>query len=256
MSGYIFAIGGGDNIDLDIFRKMLQVSKNNKILLITDASTLAATNHTLKAKNYFNKFYNKEVDNCKLNKFKSKSDLLNTFYSNGIIYFTGGHQSYLKYKISSLEKKLGINLSNILQQYLQNGGVIGGTSAGASILGKKMPTGLFSSLRTEKIYLNKNYTIDIPIYKVSNSLNLLPYIIDQHFTQKNRHHRGIAMAIDNKTKVLGIDEDTAIYHKYGTEKIYIIGKNHVTVYDGSQISYYRDNKNKKIFVNNFSFDKL
>ena len=39
MSGYIFAIGGGNNLDTSIFKKMINVSKNKKVLLITDAST-------------------------------------------------------------------------------------------------------------------------------------------------------------------------------------------------------------------------
>jgi hypothetical protein len=76
MTGYIFAIGGGNDLDINIFRKMVDKSRNNRVLLITDASTYAFTNHSKKATEYFTFFDKIKVSKIKIGKVKSPDELV------------------------------------------------------------------------------------------------------------------------------------------------------------------------------------
>ena len=245
MSGYIFAIGGGNNICSDIFEKIFEKSKNKNILIISDASINTLTNYTSQQYKNFNKFGNNEVNikNIKLKNITSNKIIKDDLHKYGIIYFTGGNQIDLLTSINNFNKNFNCELRDILIKYLKNGGVICGTSAGASILGKLMPTGKILKKRDNEYFIKSlNMKLINKIYIVEQSLNLVPYIIDQHFTEKKRHERGKAMAIDNKMKLIGIDENTAIYFKYGSPKINLIGKEKATLYNGSLIKYSYDNK--------------
>lgn len=240
MSGYIFAIGGGNNICSDIFEKIFEKSKNKNILIISDASTNLLTSQITKTKQRFNQFGKNGVNikNIKLKNITSNKIIKDDLHKYGIIYFTGGHQIDLLKSINNFNKNFKCNIRDILIKYLKNGGVISGTSAGASILGKLMPTGKILKKRDNQYVLKPlNMKLVNKIYIVEKSLNLVPYIIDQHFTEKKRHERGKAMAIDNKMKLIGIDENTAIYFKYGSPKITLIGKGKATLYNGSLIKY-------------------
>ena len=250
MNGYIFAIGGGNNIDINIFKEMLKKSKNNNVLLITDASTYAFTNHSGKASKSFNQFNNININKRKLNNIKNLNELNELLDHHGIIYFTGGFQSYLGNKINHFNKKNKIDIRKYLIKYLKNGGIIGGTSAGASILGKYMPNGMVSGFRNNRLYLG-NMPLDNKVYSIEKGLNILPFIIDQHFSEKKRHSRGINMAVDNRMPLLGIDENTAIYIQYGSNIVNKIGPNSVTLYDGSKIKF-RKNRD---FIQIHGFNK-
>ena len=245
MIGYIFAIGGGNDLDINIFRKMVDKSRNNRVLLITDASTYAFTNHSKKATEYFTFFDKIKVSKIKIGKVKSPDELVKQIYSNGIVYFTGGHQSHLLYHVNKFKNKFDIDLRMILSQYLMKGGIVGGTSAGASILGTLMPTGKTSGKRKYNYYVGDK-KLSTSVQKVEHALGLVPYIIDQHFTENNRHERGMGMAIDNRMRLVGIDENTAFYQKFNSNRMYTIGPNKVTIYDGGNAKFNVDGK--KIYV--------
>jgi cyanophycinase-like exopeptidase len=247
MTGYIFAIGGGKNIDLNIFKRILEKSNNNNVLLITDASTYALSNHVSKTMVYFNSFENINVTTVRLNNIKILSELINKIYSNGVIYFTGGHQTHLLQQINKFNKKFNIELKVLLSQYLISGGVVSGTSAGASILGLVMPTGKNIGKRSNNYYV-KQQKIPNKIQKVERALGLVPYIIDQHFTENKRHKRGMGMAIDNRMKVVGIDENTCIYQKFNSNRLYKQGPNKITIYNGTTARFTMNGNN--IYVSN------
>jgi hypothetical protein len=77
---------------------------------------------------------------------------------------------------------------------LARGGVIAGTSAGASIMGNLMITG------------------GNPVARVGEGFGLLPgVVIDQHFSQRNRLDRLLGVLVAHPGYVgLGIDENTAV----------------------------------------------
>jgi cyanophycinase len=104
------------------------------------------------------------------------------------VWLAGGDQSRLAaaYHGTAVEKEL--------LHVLARGGVIGGTSAGASIMGSLMITG------------------GNPAARVGEGFGLLPaVVIDQHFSQRNRLDRLLGVLAGHPGYVgLGIDENTAV----------------------------------------------
>jgi cyanophycinase len=126
------------------------------------------------------------------------------------IWFMGGDQLRLinLYKNTPIEKELF--------KLLSRGGVIGGTSAGASAVS------------------------DIMIYKDIEKIGfgLTHFIIDQHFNSRQRLHRlqNIIHQHFNMTGI-GIDEETAVVIK--DNKIEIIGNGFVTVCNKNTAKKYK-----------------
>lgn len=134
----------------------------------------------------------------------------------GGIFFTGGDQL----RITSLLG--GTALDFALRRALENGAVIAGTSAGASVMSATMIIG------GEE---------DASPYPGSISLGsgmglVHQVVIDQHFAQRGRLGRLVA-AVAQQPAVLGIgiDEDTAVLIENRT-RMRIIGSQTVTVVDG------------------------
>jgi cyanophycinase len=108
------------------------------------------------------------------------------------------------------------------------GGVIAGSSAGASVLGQVMPV---SGAQDDSA-------------RVRDQLRLVPglglvrnVIFDQHFAQRGRMGRIIGAAAQNPSMLgIGIDEDTALvldHHRHGS----VIGSGAVTVADGRGVTH-------------------
>jgi cyanophycinase len=104
------------------------------------------------------------------------------------VWLGGGDQSLLAamYHGTAVEKEL--------LRVLGRGGVVGGTSAGASVMGSLMITG------------------GNPTARVGEGFGLLPgVVIDQHFSQRNRLDRLLGVLATHPGYVgLGIDENTAV----------------------------------------------
>lgn len=133
------------------------------------------------------------------------------------IFLTGGNQLRLSSTIG------GTRLSRAIEERHQAGAVVAGTSAGASALSTHMiafgASGLTPKLRMAQI---------------SAGLGLLPgVIIDQHFQQRNRLGRLLALVAQNPSLLgIGIDEDTAgvVTPDHVFE---VIGRGSVTIVDGT-----------------------
>lgn len=85
-----------------------------------------------------------------------------------------------------------------IRDVVRRGGVAGGTSAGASLMGRLMPTGAEP----------RNSSLTAGACPVSDGLGLLPKaIVDQHFLARNRLLRLLAAALDHPGYVgIGVDE--------------------------------------------------
>src|SRR5262245_26257423 len=103
------------------------------------------------------------------------------------VWISGGNQSKLT------EAYLGTAVLREMRKVLDRGGVIGGTSAGASVMSAVMVTG-----GTAKASLGSGFGFVPGI------------VIDQHFSNRNRQGRLLAALADHPDLVgLGIDESTA-----------------------------------------------
>ncbi len=121
------------------------------------------------------------------------------------VWFSGGEQGWLAqlYADTPVEKQL--------QALLDRGGIIGGTSAGASIMTRVM---IEEGNRQAKL----NRGLDL----------LKDSVVDQHFFHRNRPQRLIG-AVREKPHLIGfgIDEGTALIVQIPSGRLEVIGKSYV-----------------------------
>jgi cyanophycinase len=133
------------------------------------------------------------------------------------IFLTGGNQMRLSSTIG------GTRVSAAIEERYRNGAVVGGTSAGASALSTHMIAfGASGSTPKQRMA------------QISAGLGLLPgVIIDQHFQQRNRLGRLLALVAQNPSLLgIGVDEDTAgvVTPDHVLE---VIGRGSLTLVDGT-----------------------
>jgi cyanophycinase len=140
----------------------------------------------------------------------------------GGVFFTGGDQLRITSELG------GTPVIDMVRAVHARGGVIAGTSAGASVLGQAMPV---SGAQDDTA-------------RVRDQLRLVPglgfvqgVILDQHFAQRGRLNRILGAVAQNPSMLgIGIDEDTALL--FESERIFqVIGEGGVTVADGKPLTY-------------------
>jgi cyanophycinase len=137
------------------------------------------------------------------------------------IFFTGGDQLKITSQIGDTV------VFKRLREIYEAGGVIAGTSAGASVMCETM---IVSGGDEES-------------HKVEDSLRLASglgliqgVIIDQHFSERGRMGRLLGAIAQNPKNIgIGIDENTAIVIERG-QHFYVLGDGAVYVIDGQGIS--------------------
>lgn len=157
------------------------------------------------------------------------------------VWFTGGDQLRILMTLTQPDGSPTKVLEAIREVY-KRGGLIGGSSAGAAIMGPVM-IGRGSSAGTFLLSKNSNFTrpdeenAEGESLLLTRGLGLFPEgITDQHFNQRARLGR-LAAALSNpdcQTKMaFGIDENTALHYSAADRKITVIGENGVTILDAS-----------------------
>jgi len=136
------------------------------------------------------------------------------------VFFTGGDQLRISSQIGDtpVEKRI--------QEIHAAGGVIAGTSAGASVMSETM---LVKGASSE--------TYRIGELHMAPGLGLIrDVIIDQHFAERGRYGRLVgAVAHNPRLLGIGIDEDTALLVQGGVGEV--LGSGAVYVVDGEEASY-------------------
>lgn len=162
----------------------------------------------------------------------SKDPRLDMLVDAKAVFFTGGDQFKITTRLG------GTALSEHIEEIYRRGGIIGGTSAGATALGEMM-------------------LVVIPgagITKVGDALHMTPglglaknMIIDQHFSERGRIRRLLGAVAQNPRMLgVGIDEDTAVVvesdgtlHTLGSGAVYIVDGHDLTYTNISQSSFGR-----------------
>jgi len=135
------------------------------------------------------------------------------------IFLTGGNQMRLSAMIG------GTRFERVVREANERGVVVAGTSAGASILSAHM-VALGASGSTPKLRMAQ---------MVAGFGLISNVIIDQHFRQRDRIGRLLALVASNPGLLgIGIDEDTAAIIDDGGV-IEVIGRHSITIVDGSEI---------------------
>src|SRR4051794_26209585 len=135
------------------------------------------------------------------------------------VFMTGGNQTKLASIVVGTALGAAINAAHF------RGAVVAGTSAGASICSEHMVS-----------FGSGGSTPKFRIGQVSQGLGLLSgVIVDQHFTQRNRFGRLLALVAANPGQLgLGIDEDTAAIIS-ASGLLEVIGRGVVTIVDGLDV---------------------
>jgi cyanophycinase len=137
------------------------------------------------------------------------------------VFFTGGDQLKITTRLG------GTELSELIEDIYSRGGIIGGTSAGATALGEMMLVGCPGP------EINK-----IGALHMAPGLGLAKnMIIDQHFSERGRIRRLLGAVAQNPRMLgVGIDEDTAVViESDGT--LHTLGSGAVYIVDGHDLSY-------------------
>lgn len=164
------------------------------------------------------------------------------------VFFLGGDQSDLA------RDMLGTKLLTKVFDIYNNGGTVGGSSAGAAIMSEVMITG--------NELVNKDSTVSfVTIEKgnveVKTGFGFLKNaIVDQHFLKRKRHNRTIASLIEHpKLFGIAIDESTAII-VFPDETFEVLGSYQVLVYDPIDGNNIREDKNGNLGISDMKLHVL
>ena len=154
-----------------------------------------------------------------------RSDAFDDAASNPLVdaagvFFTGGDQLRISSQIGDTP------IEHRLRELHERGGVIAGTSAGASVVGETMLVAGSNgdSPRIGDIHVGPGLAL------------VRDVIIDQHFAERGRIGRLLgAVALNPRMLGIGVDEDTAVVLEDGCFSV--IGAGGVTVIDASEVTH-------------------
>ncbi|MDQ4044076.1 MAG: cyanophycinase [Chloroflexota bacterium] len=220
--GALMAIGGAedkldDKVILSRFVRMAG-GKKARIVIVPTASSFEDAGLRYKAI-----FLGMGVEEAEVTFLQSRDDANDTENIGALedatgIFLTGGNQVKLSVMIG------GTRFEETVRRKHQTGTVIAGTSAGASILSAHMVAGGAGGAVPKQRMAQMVAGFGL----ISN------VIIDQHFRQRNRIGRLLALVATNPRLLgVGIDEDTAAIFCDG--RLEVIGRHSVTIVDGSEM---------------------
>ncbi len=164
------------------------------------------------------------------------------------VFFLGGDQSDLT------RDMLGTKLLDKVFDIYNNGGVVGGSSAGAAVMSEVMITGnelLHNDSTGSFITIEKN---NIETKQGFGFLKTV--IIDQHFLKRKRHNRTIAAVIEHPNLLgVAIDESTSII-VYPDDTFEVYGSYQVLVYDPTNGKNIREDKKGNLGISDIKLHVL
>jgi cyanophycinase len=234
-AGSLFIIGGAEDREdtKEILSRMAERIGSGKLVISTLASDYGDELWDVYRK-LFNSLGVKSVKHLGINHRDetSKDPRLDMLVDAKAVFFTGGDQFKITTRLG------GTALSEHIEEIYRRGGIIGGTSAGATALGEMM-------------------LVVVPgagLTTVGDALHMTPglglaknMIIDQHFSERGRIRRLLGAVAQNPRMLgVGIDEDTAIVvesdgtlNTLGSGAVYIVDGRDLTYTNISQISFGR-----------------
>lgn len=239
VKGTLFIIGGGDRPEY-MMKKYIELAggKESKFIVIPMASS-----EPMESADYMVKELKglgcKNVDYILCNKENAdKEENLGKLDGVKGVYFCGGDQALLTAAL------LGTKVLDKIKDIYKDGGVVGGTSAGAAVMSKIMLTG--------NELINKDTTDIFTFIKKKNVETVEGFgfvqnaIIDQHFITRKRLNRLISVVLENpELPGVGIDEATAIIVR-PDNTFEVFGENTVLVFDATEANNITTDKNNNL----------
>ena len=214
MNGTLIISGGGNAKTTEIVDSIfLEHLKVNQVCLIPIAKTGQTKDYKNSVSWLFNKLNSLSAERINVSLILDLQKVI-SINKNIALYFGGGNS----YKLLKLIIESGFNLK--LNQFLDEGGVVYGTSAGAVIMGENIST----YIDDEYIEVNnqKNYNIEQGFSLIAN------------FSLLTHYNKGDELKLLNYFKkhnnpVIAIPEGTALLVK--NKKIKIIGSEGVYIFN-------------------------
>lgn len=215
--GYAIAVGGGE-VGPEIWKRFAALAGglDAPVVVIPTASELehfdpALPNHPLRKHG----FRNLTLLHTRDRAVAGREAFARPIREARAVWFDGGRQWRL------VDAYLDTRVHRELERLLDRGGVVAGSSAGATILGSYLVRG---AREGNQIMMAKGYEQGMGF--------LNPVAIDQHLLRRRRE-RDLLPVVALRPEVLGIgiDEDTAIV-AHGT-RFEVVGASKVAIYDAN-----------------------
>jgi cyanophycinase len=155
------------------------------------------------------------------------------------VWFTGGDQMRVTKALFKPDGQLTPVLEAVWEVY-RNGGVIGGTSAGAALMSEVMigNGSSLGALQLDIITDNGPENEETGALLLSKGMGFFPEgIIDQHFNARARLGRTIIALMHSKDRfhlAFGVDENTALIYSAWDRTIRVAGRAGVTIINASE----------------------
>lgn len=192
----VFIIPGGGNLSVLTLSKLrdflMEGIKREPSVVLIPTATSSPGNFDKILEHWKGVFHKVELVRIhrKVKDLPSFSEFRELVYASDLVFFTGGDQARI------IRMFLKSEWLKVLQEGLKEGRFsIGGTSAGAAVLGQKC--------------ILKGNPAKLETVKISDGLNFLSgFVVDQHFKERKRFGRLFHACFLEGLNGVGVDEDT------------------------------------------------
>lgn len=245
--GHLLIIGGVQTPEIEKKFVELAGGSNARIIIIPNAGSEPKLNSEIEQKTFTTLGAKADYILFTRETADDEANLKKMEWANAV-FFTGGDQSDLT------RDMLGTKLLEKVFDIYNNGGTVGGTSAGAAVMSEVMITG--------NELVNKDSSVSFVTIEKGNVETkqgfgfLKTVIIDQHFLKRKRHNRTIASLIEHPNLFgIAIDESTSIIVN-PDDTFEVFGKNQVLVYDPTNSKNIREDKKGNLGISNMKLHVL
>ncbi len=212
-SGPLLLAGGG-HLPATFFEKGIQLAQKNEVHVLIFPQASQREESGSESAEVWLKAGGATTHVADLSSPEGSTVTLQEIQNADILWFTGGSQLRLMKAVQNAQ------ILPAIQHRWKQGAVVGGTSAGAAAMGTLM----ISGAPQPKPYVKGAMA-------AHDGLGLCPqFLVDQHFTQRNRNHRLLTAVLDHPDVIgLGISESTALIIQGDTAVVW--GDGPVHLYD-------------------------
>jgi len=222
--GYLFIIGGGERPDYLMLKLMSFAGEGEKNVIIVP---FASSEQEITGAFQKEQFMRLGATSCEVllceKEDIDKQENIDKLSKANIIFFSGGDQNILTEYLN------GTGFLAKIKSIYKEGGVIGGTSAGAAVMSRVMITGKEKNINSgnqDFVQIEKENIITADGFGFLDNV-----IVDQHFIYRKRQNRLFSVLLDNPGfRGVGIDESTAIIVK-PNNTFEVIGESNVLVFE-------------------------
>lgn len=245
--GHLLIIGGVQTPEIEKKFVELAGGPDARIIIIPNAGSEPKLNSEIEQKTFNSLGAKADYILFTRETADDEANLKKMEWANAV-FFTGGDQSDLT------RDMLGTKLLQKVFEIYNNGGTVGGTSAGAAVMSEVMITG---NELINKDSSKSFVTIEKGNVETKKGFGFLKtVIIDQHFLKRKRHNRTISALIEHPNLLgVAIDESTSIIVN-PDDTFEVFGNNQVLVYDPTNAKNIREDKKGNLGISNMKLHVL